>query len=239
MPVASFAAEFRLPRVARLSQNGFTRYGAMEVFAMPRNLTGKQAKFAVSVAMGKSLADSYREAYEPSNPTAVSVYSNARRTRKHPLVARRIAELQVKLMPGPEDMRAAYQHALAVGLQLTVAAEDDRTRLRAAQWIAGEAEKSGKLEEEARKLRAEDVRKIEEILAAAQIAHETAAKEDAPPAKSAAEFLEEIRQAPTEAEVPKPPAPEVHYIEKLVSKPGHFPPQFERVAVRKPERSGA
>jgi hypothetical protein len=32
---------------------------------MPRNLTGKQAKFAVSVAMGKSLADSYREAYEP------------------------------------------------------------------------------------------------------------------------------------------------------------------------------
>jgi len=36
----------------------------------------------------------------------VSVYANARRTRKHPLVARRIAELQVKLMPGPEDMRA-------------------------------------------------------------------------------------------------------------------------------------
>ena len=40
---------------------------------MPRNLTGKQAKFAMSVAMGKSLAESYREAYEPSNPTAMSV----------------------------------------------------------------------------------------------------------------------------------------------------------------------
>ena len=116
---------------------------------MPRNLTGKQAKFAVSVALGKSLADSYRAAYEPSNPTAVSVYSNARRTRKHPLVARRIAELQVKLMPGPEDMRALYQHALAVATQLTVAGEDDKVRLRAAQWIAGEAEKSGKLAEEA------------------------------------------------------------------------------------------
>ena len=106
---------------------------------MPRDLTGKQAKFALGVAMGKSLASSYREAYEPSNPTAVSVYSNARRTRKHPLVARRIAELQVKLMPGPEDMRAVYQHALAVGIQLSVVGKDDKVRLGAAKWVAGEA----------------------------------------------------------------------------------------------------
>ena len=200
---------------------------------MPRNLTGKQAKFAVGVAMGKSLADSYREAYEPSNPKAVSVYANARRARKHPLVARRIAELQVKLMPGPEDMKALYSHALAVGLQLTMVAEDDRTRLRAAQWIAGEAEKSGKLEEEARKLRAEDVRKIVENLGAAERTHEAAATEDAPPANRGAELLEEVRRAPSmEAEVPKPPAPQVRYIEKLVSKPGHFPPRFVKVPVR-------
>jgi septal ring factor EnvC (AmiA/AmiB activator) len=119
-----------------------------------------------------------------------------------------------------------------VGLQLTVVAEDDKTRLRAAQWIAGEAEKSGKLKEEARKLRAEEVRKIEEILAAAR--DHGAAAEAAPPAKSAARsLLEEIRQAPPmEVEVPKPPAPEVRYIEKLVSKPGHFPPQFVKIAVR-------
>ena len=84
---------------------------------------------------GESLADSYREAYEPGDPTAVSVYSNARRTRKHPLVARRIAELQVKLMPGPEDMKALYQHALAVGLELTVVGEDDKVRLRAASGL--------------------------------------------------------------------------------------------------------
>jgi hypothetical protein len=201
---------------------------------MPRNLTGKQAKFAFGVAMGKSLADSYREAYEPSNPTAVSVYANARRTRKHPLVARRIAELQVKLMPGPEDMRAVYQHALAVGIQLTVVGKDDKVRLGAAKWVAGEAEKSGKLEQEARKLRAEDVRKIVENLGAAR--ERQAATEDAPPAKSVAEFLEEIRQAPPmEAEVPKPAAPQVRYIEKLVSKPGHFPAQFVKVPVRKPE----
>jgi hypothetical protein len=84
---------------------------------MPRELTGKQEKFAVAVVMGKSQADAYRVAYEPRDPKAESVYKNARRTRKHPLVAQRIAELQVQLMPGPEDMRALYQHALAVGLQ--------------------------------------------------------------------------------------------------------------------------
>jgi hypothetical protein len=169
----------------------------------------------------------------------VSVYSNARRARKRPLVARRIAELQVKLMPGPEDLAALYRHALAVGLQLSVVGDDDEVRLRAAQWIAAEAAKSGKLEEEARKLREEDVRKIEEILGAAARGHEAAA-EDAPPATSVAEFLEEIRQPPPmEAEVPKPPAPQVRYIEKLVSKPGHFPPQFVKVPVRKSEESGA
>jgi hypothetical protein len=206
---------------------------------MPRNLTGKQAKFALSVSMGKSLADSYREAYEPSDPKAVSVYSNSRRTRRHPLVARRIAELQVKLMPGPEDMKALYSHALAVALQLTVAGEDDKVRLRAAQWIAGEAVKSGKLEEEARKLRTEDVRKIVENLGAAARDHEAGA-EGAPPANRGAELLEEIRQAPPlEAEVPKPPAPQVRYVERLVSKPGHFPPQFVKVAVGKSEGSGA
>jgi len=54
----------------------------------------------------------------------------------------------------------------------------------------------------------------------------------------AALFREEIRQAPPmEAEVPKPPAPPVRYIEKLVSKPGHFPPQFVKIPVRKPGKS--
>ena len=59
-------------------------------------------------------------------------------------------------------MRALYQHALAVGLQLTVVGEDDKVRLRAAQWLAAEAEKSGKLEEEKRGKLAHDKRKPEE-----------------------------------------------------------------------------
>ena len=135
--------------------------------------------------------------------------------------------------------RALVVHALSDDLS-TLKMEDRavrvpakgevKVRLRAAQWLAGEAEKSGKLEEEARKLRVEDVRKIEEILAAAERADE--AGEDAPPARSVAGLLEEICQAPPmEAEVTKVPAPQVGYIEKLVSKPGHFPPKFVKIAV--------
>jgi hypothetical protein len=202
---------------------------------MPRNLTGKQTKFALSVAMGKSLADSYREAYEPTNPTAVSVYSNARRARKHPGIARRIAELQVELLPGPEDMRALYQHALAVVTQLTLLGEDERVRLRAAQWIAGEAEKRGKLSEEPRKLSDEDLEKLEEILAKADTTPGTPAVEDEMSAKSGDEILAALRRPPlVKQEVPKPPAPEIRYVQKCLSPPGHFPPRFVKVPVRNP-----
>jgi hypothetical protein len=205
---------------------------------MPRNLTGKQAKFALSVAMGKSLADSYREAYEPTNPTAVSVYSNARRARKHPGITRRIAELQVRLLPGPADMRLLYDHALAVATQLTMLGEDDRVRLRAAQWIAGEAEKRGKLAEEARKLRDEDLETLQEILGKADQNHGRLTVEDEESAKSGAEILAELRQAhPVEPEVPKPPAPEIRYVEKCVSPPGHFPARFVKAPVRNPAGS--
>jgi hypothetical protein len=136
-------------------------------------------------------------------------------------------------------MRALYQHSLAVATQLTLLSDDDRVRLNAAKWIAGEAEKSGKVAEEARKFRKEELSKLEEILTRTASDFEAAAG-DTSPANRAAEFLEEIRQAPPiEAEVPKPLAPQVRYVERLVSKPGHFPPQFVKVAVGKTEGSGA
>ena len=195
---------------------------------MPRNLTGKQAKFALNVALGGTLADSYRQAYEPANPTAVSVYSNARRARKHPGIARRIAELQVALLPGPEDMKALYQHALAVGTQLTVLGKDDRVRLRAAMWIAAEAEKRGNLAEEARERHEEELEKLQEILGAP-------AAEDKAPARSGAEILAAIRQAPPEElEIPKAPTLEIRYVEECVSPPGQFPPRFRRVPAPNP-----
>jgi hypothetical protein len=50
---------------------------------------------------------------------------------------------------------------------------------------------------EARKFTKEEVAKLEEILTAAARDREAAAPEDAPPVKSVAEFLEEIRQPPT------------------------------------------
>lgn len=186
---------------------------------MPRNLTGKQAKFALSVALGKSLVGSYRDAYVPGNPKAPSVYANARRARKHPGIARRIAELQVKLLPGPEDMKALYQHALAVGTQLTILGKDDRVRLRAAMWVAAEAEKREKLAE----LHDEDLEKLQEILGMPRA-------EDHVPAKSSAEILTEVRQAsPEEREAPTPLAPEIRYVDECVSPPGQFPPRFRKV----------
>ena len=91
--------------------------------------------------------------------------------------------------------------------------------------------KSGKLEEEARKLRAEDVRMIVANLKAAARDHEADA-EDAPPAIEARSFWRRsVGCRPMEADVPKPPVPQVRYVERLVSEPGHFPPQFVKVAV--------
>jgi hypothetical protein len=43
--------------------------------------------------------------------------------------------------------------------------------------------------------------------------------------------VEEIRR-PLEAEVPE--QPQFRYIEKCISKPGHFPPRFVQIAVHTP-----
>jgi hypothetical protein len=148
----------------------------------------------------------------------------------------RIPRPEYPAFVGPYEATLTRSLREAGALIIAKEYQDDKVRLRAAQWIAGEAVRRGKLEEEARKLRAEDVRKIVENLGAA--AREAAGA--GPPAKRGAELLEEIRQAPPmEAEASKPPAPQVRYVERLVSKPGHFPPQFVKVAVGKTEAPGA
>jgi hypothetical protein len=233
---------------------------------MPRELTWKQEAFAAARAMGKSWADSYREAYEPSNPKAMSVYSNAARTRRNPLVARRIAELREHLIPAPV-IRGLQQRALAAAVDLAETGEDDKARLGALQLAARELEKSRRLEEESRKPkgeknpgeeraeiiaelrdlyakalprkaeasvgeRADDERKLEEILAASD------GEEGAPPAESGAEILEEIREVapPEDVEVLEPSGPRVHYIEEVVSKPGEFPRRTVMRVVRTPSK---
>ena len=49
-------------------------------------------------------------------------------------------------------------------------------------------------------------------------------------ASSGTEILEEIGPV----EVSEPPTPQVRYLEKLISKPGHFPPKFVKIAVQTP-----
>jgi hypothetical protein len=223
-------------------------------------------EFAVRVAEGEPLVAAYREVYKPANDKAPSVYQNAKRAAKHPGIATRIRELQIQLLPAPEDMKAVYAHGLATIIQLSNFCEDSRVRLRAAQWLCAEAERRKALEAEKRESsEAARTPNSQEVLSqlealyrkalpaqellVEEVSDETAenlpqlaeplvevAAEDAPPARSVAAFLEEIRQAPrVEAEVPKSTAPQMRYIEKLVSKPGHFPPQFVRVPVRKSE----
>ncbi len=115
---------------------------------MPRNLTGKQMQFAASVAAGQTVVGAYREVYQPVDGKAASAYSNAKRARRHPGIAARIKELQLELMPAPQDMRQIYEHGMAVALQLSVTSPDHRVRLRAAQWLCAEAEKREMLSSE-------------------------------------------------------------------------------------------
>jgi hypothetical protein len=107
-------------------------------------------QFATSVAAGKPLVAAYREVYKPANDKAASVYQNAKRSARHPGIAARIQELQLELLPAPEDMKAVYAHGLATIIQLSNSCEDSRVRLHAAQWLCAEAEKRKTLEAEKR-----------------------------------------------------------------------------------------
>jgi hypothetical protein len=113
-------------------------------------LNARQVQFAVKVAEGEPLVAAYREVYKPANDKAPSVYQNAKRAAKHPGIAARIQELQLELLPAPEDMKAVYAHGLATIIQLSISSENSRVRLHAAQWLCAEAEKRKTLEAEKR-----------------------------------------------------------------------------------------
>lgn len=117
---------------------------------MERELTWKQEKFAAARAMGKSWVDSYREAYEPSNPKAASVYPRAHRTRDNPRVLKRIQELREYLLPLPV-IQGFHQRAVAAALEVAEKGKDDKARVSALQVVMRGLEKSQKFEEEVRK----------------------------------------------------------------------------------------
>jgi hypothetical protein len=92
------------------------------------------------------LVAAYREVYQPANGNSPSAYRRAKRLAKHPGISAQIEELQLERFPAAEDMRAVYEHGLAVIVGLSKSSEDGRVRLQAAQWLCAEAEKRAKLE---------------------------------------------------------------------------------------------
>ena len=64
-----------------------------------------------------------------------SVLREARRLAKVPHVAARIAELELALLPAPEDPQAIRDHAVATGIHLSNTACDERVRLASVQWL--------------------------------------------------------------------------------------------------------
>jgi hypothetical protein len=103
-------------------------------------------QFAASVAAGKPLVAAYREVYQPANGKAPSTYRNAKRAAKHPGISARIEELELERFPAVEDMRAVYEHGLAVIVRLSKTAKDSRVQLQAGMWLCAEAEKRAALE---------------------------------------------------------------------------------------------
>jgi len=143
-------------------------------------LNSRQEKFAASVASGKTLVASYREVYMPSNDKAPSTYRNAKRSAKHPGIAARIKELQLERLPAAEDMRAVYQHGLAVIIGLSASCEDPRVRLSAAQFLIREAEKREKLEEARTRNQREGASPREELIRELRSLYAKALPERAP-----------------------------------------------------------
>ena len=102
---------------------------------MARKLNARQVQFAVKVAEGKPLVTAYREVYKPANDKAASVYQNAKRSARHPGIAARVQELQLELLPDPGDVRAIRAHAMAVIVGLSLNAQDEKVRMRSAEWL--------------------------------------------------------------------------------------------------------
>jgi hypothetical protein len=215
-------------------------------------------QFAASVASGKALVTAYREAYKPANDRAPSVYQNAKRAAKHPQIAERIQQLQLQLLPGPDDIRKIRGHALAVAIQLSVSSEDDRVRLKSAAWLYAEAGRLETLEAaRPRDQREEIISELRDLyhkalgprdssmeLVVEEVRNAAAAEEaegalvgDVEPPEESSVQEEVSRETPPVAEddVAQPgtttaPAPR-RYIMERTTPPGFFPAKFKKVPV--------
>jgi hypothetical protein len=225
---------------------------------MANEMTAREQRFA-ALLLETTKVDAYGQAGYSQKGSRATQTVDAYRLSKRPKVQREVARLlQQRAFPA-DDYKRLQETAIAGLTEMFLYDANSRVRLKAGSMLLAYADAGLKLhpepsakeraydeitkyvEDAARKHREALEREPEQALIV-EAAEEEAeplvevATKDAPPAKSAAEFLEEIRrEPPMEAEAPKPPAPQVRYIEKLVSRPGHFPAQFERVLVRKSE----
>jgi hypothetical protein len=217
---------------------------------MATELTVKERAFAQLIIEGTKTA-AYRKVYSAEGKAATQAV-NAYKLSKKPKIKAEVARL-LRQRECPGDDYARIRDLAVAGLtEIFLQEPDPRLRMKAGSILLAYADAGLKLHPEpSAKERAYD--EITEYIAAGKyeeaIGREqelivepaeeeteplvVVAAEEAPPPNRGAELLREIRQAPPmEAEVPKPPAPQVRYIERLVSKPGHFPPQFVKVPVR-------
>jgi hypothetical protein len=100
------------------------------------------------VAAGSTRAGAYRKIYNVTTMKAPSVLREARRLAKVPHVAARIVELELALLPAPEDLKAIRDHAVATGIHLSNVAADERVRLASAKWLVEVVDKGNAAEQE-------------------------------------------------------------------------------------------
>jgi hypothetical protein len=103
---------------------------------MPRNLTTRQMKFVVAVAGGKTQTAAYKEAGYAANGKPRTTVRNARQLAQNAAVRASIREMQLQLLPAPDDMKAIYAHGLATIIQLSNSCEDSRVSLNAQNGCA-------------------------------------------------------------------------------------------------------
>jgi hypothetical protein len=220
---------------------------------MANEMTAREQRFA-ALLLETTKVDAYGQAGYSQKGSRAMQTVDAYRLSKRPKVQREVARLLRQRAFPADDYKRLQETAIAGLMEMFLYDANSRVRLKAGSMLLAYAGAGLKLHPEpsakerafdeitqyiaARKHEEAMGREPEQALMGEPAEEETellvgVATEDAPPAKSGAEILEELRQVPPmEAEAPKPLAPQVRYIEKLVSKPGHFPAQFVKVAVR-------
>jgi hypothetical protein len=215
---------------------------------MANQITAREQRFA-ALLLETTKVDAYGQAGYSQNGSRATQTAEAYRLSKRPKVQKEVARLLRQRAFPADDYKRLQETAIAGLMEMFLYDANSRVRLKAGSMLLAYADAGLKLHpqpsekerafdemtqyiEDAARTHREALAKEPEqelIVEPAEEEAEPAGEvEDAPPRKSVAEFLEEIRQAPPmEAEVP--PAPEPRYEEKCVSPPGHFPPRFVRV----------